>query len=201
MIIPSIIAKNQKELTERLAKVKDHVKLVQLDVMDGKFVKNKSLMFKLKLDSKLKYEAHLMVKKPLSWIKKNLRKVDLIVVHYEIDNVGEVVNYVKSKRKKVGVAINPKTKVKEIKDYLSKLDQVIVMTVTPGKYGSKFLPKMLSKIKELKKLKPGLKIEVDGSVNLKTIKKIRKAGADKFVVGSYLQKSENVKEALRELKR
>jgi ribulose-phosphate 3-epimerase len=201
MIIPSIIAKNQKELTERLAKVKDHVKLVQLDVMDGKFVKNKSLMFKLKLDSKLKYEAHLMVKKPLSWIKKNLRKVDLIVVHYEIDNVGEVVNYVKSKRKKVGVAINPKTKVKEIKDYLSKLDQVIVMTVTPGKYGRKFLPKMLRKIKELKKLKPGLKIEVDGSVNLKTIKKIRKAGADKFVVGSYLQKSENVKEALRELKR
>ncbi len=199
MIIPSIIAKNQKELDERLSKVKDF-KVVQLDVMDGKFVKNKSLMFSLKLSKKLKYEAHLMVKNPLSWIKKNIKKVDLVIVHYESDHIGESVNYVKDKGKKIGIAINPRTKVKEIENYLFKLDQVLVMTVNPGKYGSKFLGKMLSKVKELGKLKSRLKIEVDGGMNPINVKKARKMGANKFVVGSYLQKSEDIKKTLKELK-
>ena len=81
-IIPSLIATSQKELDKRFNKVKKHFKIFHLDIMDGKFVKNKSLFFDFKLPrGKLKYRAHLMVKNPKKWIKENWKKVDLIIFH------------------------------------------------------------------------------------------------------------------------
>jgi len=192
MIIPSIIAKSQKEFDKRFNKVKSFPTF-HLDVMDGKFVKNKSLQFNFKLPKNKKFEAHLMVKNPLSWIKKHGRKVDKITVHYESNNIEKLLN------KKISLAINPKTSINEIKHLLTKINKVLIMTVTPGKYGSPFVKSTLKKIKELRKLKHKLTIEVDGSINPKTIKKVKKAGANLFVVGSYLQKND-IKTAIKKLK-
>ena len=196
-VIPSLIAKNQKELNERFSKIKSQFRIFQLDVMDGKFVKNKSLMFNFKLPKgKFKYEAHLMVKNPKVWIIKNWKKADTIIFHIESTNDSKyLIKLIKSKKRKVGIAINPKTNVKKIIPFLNSIDMILIMTVTPGKYGSKFLPNVLKKVKEIRKLKPKLNIEVDGGINNKTIARAKKAGANRFILGSYLQKSKNVKKA------
>ena len=200
-IIPSLIAKNKKELDKRFDKVKPHSKVFQLDIMDGKFVKNKSLMFDFSLPKGKKYEAHLMVKNPESWISRNWKKADLIIFHIESlksnSKVREIIKLIKLKRKKIGIALNPTTKVKRIIPYLNSINMILVMTVIPGRYGSKFLPNTLKKVKEIRKLKPKLNIEVDGGINDKTISKTKKAGATSFIVGSYLQKSEDVKTSFK----
>ena len=204
-IIPSIIAKNQKEFISRINKVKKNSKLIQIDVMDGKFVKNKSLMFDFKLPKiKCKYEAHLMLKNPELWIKKNWKKFNAIIFHIESCEDGKqalnLINLIKNKKRKVGIALNPKTSISKIKPFLNKIDAVLIMSVYPGKYGAKFLPFVLKKINPIKKLKPRLNIEVDGGINLKTIKMVSDSGADSFVSGSFLQKSRKPKDALEKLK-
>ena len=203
-IIPSLIAKNQKELDKRFGKVKFHSKSFHLDIMDGKFVENKSLMFNFKLSKGKKYEAHLMVKNPEEWIKKNLKKTDLIIFHIEsCENESEakkIINRIKSKKKKIGIAINPKTSVKKIIPFLNSIDMVLILTVKPGNYGARFLPNTLKKVKEIRKLKPKLDIEVDGGISEKTISLAGKSGANSFVSGSYLQKSLDVKKAIERLK-
>ena len=203
-IIPSLIATNQKELDKRFDKVKSYSEVFQLDIMDGKFVKNKSLMFNFKLPKGKKYEAHLMVENPKRWISKNWKKTDLIIFHIESlksnSEIREIIKLIKSKRRKIGIALNPMTKVKKIIPYINSINMILVMTVTPGRYGSKFLPNTLKKVKEIGKLKPKLNIEVDGGINGKTISKTKKAGATSFIVGSYLQKSKDVKISFKFLK-
>lgn len=203
-IIPSLIATSQKELDLRFNKVKKHFKIFHLDIMDGKFVKNKSLMFPWVLPKRKKYIAHLMVKNPKKWIKESHKKSNLIIFHIESikskAEIKETIKLIKSKRKKAGIAINPKTKVKKIIPYLNIIDMVLVLTVNPGKYGSKFLPNTLKKVKEIKKLKPKLDIELDGGINEKTIGLAYNSGANSFVSGSYLQKSKDVRKAIGKLK-
>lgn len=198
-VIPSIIAKNQIELTERLRKVESPI--YQLDIMDGKFVRNKSLMFDFEVLPKIRYEAHLMVSNPSEWVRKNHEKVDTIIFHLEsVKNPERLIKLIKEKKKKVGIAINPKTPTKNLIPFLNQLDMVLIMTVIPGRYGARFLPKMLNKVKEIRALNENLNIEVDGGVNNKTIHHSSRAGATSFVVGSYLQNSESPKKALAELR-
>ncbi|MEK6760641.1 MAG: ribulose-phosphate 3-epimerase [Nanoarchaeota archaeon] len=200
MVIPSIIANSQKELEERMGKVNSG--FYQLDVMDGKFVKNKCSMFHFKLPKNKKYEAHLMIRNPEKWIEKNWMKFDSIAFHLEsTKNPDKLIGFIKNKKRKVGVALNPETKINRLKIHLDEIDYVLALMVKPGKYGAKFKPKVIDKIRQLKKLKPGLEIEVDGGVNDKIISKAMKAGASRFVVGSYIQNSENPKKAFAKLKR
>ncbi len=199
-IIAAIIAKSQQELEQRINKVKGIAKFMHLDVMDGKFVPTHSLDFNFKLP-KARYEAHLMMYHPERWIKKNADKVDTIIFHTEeTNNPEEIIKLIKNEQKKVGIALNPETHVERIKEKIKEIDKVIIMTVHPGKYGSKFLPQTLKKIKALRKSYPKLDIEVDGGINPDTIKKAHDAGANIFVVGSYLQNSGNPKEAVKKLK-
>ncbi|MBW2992265.1 ribulose-phosphate 3-epimerase [Candidatus Woesearchaeota archaeon] len=199
-IIPSIIAKNQKELERRIKKVSRYASVLQLDVMDGKFVRNKSFDFDFKLP-RGRYEMQLMVKDPIPWIEKHYRKVSVIIPSVEgYKDVDKVIRLIRSKGKKVGLGINPETSVAKIKKYLGKIDMVTVMTVHPGRYGAKFLPKTLEKVKQLRKLKPKTDIEVDGGINVDTISKAALAGANRFVVGSYIQKSKDIKKAIHILK-
>jgi len=201
-IIPAIIAKTQKELEERITKVSDFVDLVQLDIMDGRFVPNTSIDFDFKLpETNCRYEAHLMIKNPEKWIKNNYMKVDTILAHFEsCGDPSAIINLVKKKNKRLGFVLNPETSIQQIKDYLDELDQVLIMTVNPGFYGSPFLPEMLDKISELRKMKPDLDIEVDGGITPDTIKGVYKAGANMFVSGSYIVKAPNIKEAIDKLK-
>ena len=204
IIIPSIIAKSQKELNQRIKKVSKHARILQLDVMDGKFVKNKSFNFDFKVPKWKKYESHLMIKTPESWINKHSKKVHTIIFHIEScktsHEIRKIISLIKMDKRKVGIAINPKTPTTKIKPFLKEVDMILVMTVNPGKYGSKFLPATLKKVKDLRKDNPKLKIEVDGGINDKTISLASKAGANQFVVGSYLQKSKDIKKDIKKLK-
>ena len=198
-IIPSIIAESQKEFDERFSKMKNISKVFHLDIMDGKFVKNRSLMFNLTLPRK-KYQIHLMVNNPEKYIKIIYSKADTIIFHLEsTKNPEKIIKFIRKKKKKVWIVLNPQTSVKKIEDYLGLIDGVLIMTVTPGKYGSKFQPAMLKKINQIKKLNPSIMVGVDGGVNDKTILKIHKAGADSFVSGSYLQNSKNPGKAIKSL--
>ncbi|HLC87108.1 MAG TPA: ribulose-phosphate 3-epimerase [Candidatus Nanoarchaeia archaeon] len=205
-IVPSIIADSQRELNKRVIKVKDCSNWLQLDIMDGNFVKNKSLMFDFRLPkTKCKYEAHLMIKDPELWTKKNWKKISAIIFHIEACKNKEEVKYlielIKNKKRKVGIALNPKTNIMKIKPFLTKIDMVLIMGVYPGKYGAEFLPFTLNKIAELRKLSPVIKIEIDGGISPKTISNASRAGADRFVSGSFLQESKNPSEAIKQLER
>lgn len=199
-IIPSLIAKNQKEVVERIKKIWDLSKDIHLDIMDGFFVMNESLNFDFYLPDRLTFEAHLMVKNPDNWIKKYWHKAEKFFVHIETrKSHKEIIDFLKAKRKKVGLVLNPETGLEKVKSYLDLIDQVLIMTVRPGFYGSQFLPEMLEKVRDLRRLRPELSIGVDGGINSDTIKKARDAGANIFICGSYIINSVNPKEALNNL--
>ena len=202
-IIPAIIAKSQEELEEKINKVKDYVQVIQLDFMDGEFVPNSSINFDFKLpDTNCIFEAHLMINNPKKWIEKHFDKVDIVLAHIEsCEDPKRIINLVRNKGKKIGFVLNPETPISSIKDFINEIDQVLIMTVNPGFYGSPFLPEMLEKIKELRNLKPDIEIEVDGGVTDKTVKLVDNAGANLFVSGSYIVKSDNVKGAIDTLKK
>jgi len=203
IIIPAIIAKTQKELDDVLSKIKDSAHLFQLDIMDGKFVPNNSLDFDFKLPKgKYRVEAHLMIEDSEKWVEDYWRKVDTIIAHFEsAKNPRKIIDDVKSKGKKIAFALNPETDVDQISDYLYDIDQVLIMTVNPGFYGSKFLPETLDKISRLRELRPELDIEVDGGIKPDTIEKVSKAGANMFVAGSYLIRSDNIQERIKILEK
>jgi len=197
------MTKNQKEMNAHFKKLSGVAKILHLDVSDGKFVPTKYNYFPFRLSSKFKYNTHLMVKEPLAWVKKFGSKVDAIIFHEEplsAKKVKEVIALIKKKRKKVGLALKPETKVNSIKDFISELDHVLILTVHPGFYGARYLKAPLKKIKLVKKLNPKIKVIVDGGMNPKTIKGAAKAGADYFVSGSFVTKSDNPKKAIRELR-
>lgn len=202
-IIPAIIAKTQDELDVLLSKVINIVEIAQLDIMDEKFVPNTSLFFDFKLPkTSCLFEAHLMIEKPEIWIKNNWQKVDTILVHYEsCNNPKGIVSDVKNKGKRIGFVLNPETPIEKLSSFIDDIDQVLIMTVNPGFYGSPFLPEMLDKIRELRNLKPDLDIEVDGGITDKTIDLVDKAGANMFVSGSYIMKAKNVKDSINNLKK
>ena len=200
-VIPAIIAKNQEELDLGIKKVQNFSKIIQLDFMDGVFVPNHSIDFDFKIPKiDCFFEAHLMLKNPLDWIVKNFSKVDMILTHYEaLSNPQTVIDFVRNEGKKIGFVLNPETSVDELFDYLDQLDQILIMTVNPGFYGSPFLPEIVNKISELREIAPKLDIEVDGGITDKTIDIVDEAGANMFVSGSYILKSKNIKQAFDRL--
>lgn len=200
LIFPSIVAKSQKELGQDLKHLKGVAKELHLDVVDGKFAPNHSLDFKFKLSSKFKYNAHLMIKHPEAWIKAHWEKIELFIPQFEeLKDFERYEHWMRQTRRKVAFAIKPKTKVSKIKLFLKDVDYVLVLTVHPGFYGSKFLPEQLEKVSQIKKFNPKIKIIVDGGMNPDTIKLARKAGADLFVSGSYTTKAEKPKERMKSL--
>jgi len=200
-VIPAIIAKNQEELDQGIKKVQNFVEIIQLDFMDGVFVPNHSIDFDFKIPKiDCLFEAHLMVKNPLEWIVKHCSKIDMILTHFEtLINPQKIIDVIRNEGNRIGFVLNPETPTDELFDYLDQLDQVLLMTVNPGFYGSPFIPEIVNKISELREIAPELDIEVDGGITDKTIDIVDKAGANLFVSGSYILKSKNIKEAFDKL--
>jgi ribulose-phosphate 3-epimerase len=201
-IVPAIITKSQDELNEMLDKVKGKVKRVMLDVMDGKFVPNTSLEFEFTIPatSDFEYEAHLMVNQPLEWIEKNGNKVDTVIMQVEtLDNIGKAISFVKERGLGVVLALNPETELDLVLPVLTELDGILLLTVNPGQYGASFVPMAINKIKHLRNIDKTIPIEVDGSMNPKTIKLAKEAGASIFASGSYIMKSKSPENAIKKL--
>jgi ribulose-phosphate 3-epimerase len=192
LIVPAIIAKTQENLDKLIEKLPKSSSRVMLDIMDGHFVPNHSLDFDFTLTNTcgLKYEAHLMVSRPSEFIKKIVHKVDIITVHFESkQDISKVIQNIKKNEKEAYLAISPKTEVTSIKNFLGDIDGVLVMTVVPGKYGSKFLEFNLEKVRLLRKIAPDLSIGVDGGMNPDNALKASLAGADIIASGSFIMKS------------
>ena len=187
-----------------------------IDVMDGKFVKNDTIdkMRKyteyIKQVSNTKIEVHLMVKEVIDFIKAYIdMEVDCIIFHIEAckneKEILELISYIKENNTKVGISINPKTKIEEIYQYLPHIHRVLVMSVEPGEGGQEFIEDSIYKIENLNKYiyENGYEvdIEVDGGINDKTVNKVVDAGANILVAGSYIAKSNDYKAAIESLKK
>ena len=189
-IIPSIIARSQAELETRLKKILAlKPKQVHLDIMDGLFVKRTSLEFDISLPKSTAYEAHLMMRDPHGWFVKNRVSISSAIIHYESKaHIHDFIKLAKKYKKSFGIALNPETPSEDIAQYLGLIDNILVMTVHPGKYGSPFLPSVLNKIKRIRELNKKINIEVDGGITPENLRLCKRAGANQFLSSSYLQK-------------
>lgn len=204
VILPAVVASSQQELDTRLNKVFAAAQTFHLDVMDGKFVNNASLLFDFQLpsDKSRQYESHLMVGDPATWIESNAAKVDAVNFHVESacsEDIKTIVRLIREKGKKAGIVLNPDTPLSAIEDHIPSLDRVMFMAVHPGKYGAEFVPAVIGKIRSLREKHPSLDIVVDGAVSPQTIVLMKAAGANLFVCGSYIQQHEDPQKAVRQL--
>ena len=126
---------------------------------------------------------------------------DIITIHEESgDDISKCIEHIKSKGIKAAISVNPPTELKKILKYLDKVDMVLIMSVNPGYAGQKFIPEVLEKIRELRRLKPNLDIQIDGGICKETIKQAADAGANIFVVGSAIFGEEDRKKAIDDLR-
>lgn len=198
-IVPSILSKKQSEYQKVVRDLEKYTDIIQFDVMDGKFVKNKTFDHKLvsKVKTKAKKEVHLMIYDPLKQVDNYAKAgAKVIIFHIEVENDAEKIKAVSEKLKKkgivLGIGMNPKTPVSKIKPILKYVGKVLMMTRYPGTRSYPYQPKVMNKVKELRKISK-IDIEVDGGMNDKTIKQAIKAGANHIVIGSALFKDDDLK--------
>ena len=169
--------------------------MYHLDIMDGEYVKQKSIDYKyfeqLREKSALLFDAHLMTAHPEKLVDKYIKAgANILTIHYEAIEDKNVLVKVFKKIKKagvmVGLAIELDTDISVIEPYLRYLDLVLIMSVKTGKYGQEFNKLALNKIKHVRSLSEDILIEVDGGINDKTAALCVKAGADILVSGSYI---------------
>lgn len=198
-IIPAILVPTFEQFKEQINRLEGIFDLAQIDVMDGEFVPSKSFeeIEKInEIENLPDLELHLMVKYPLAELEKwtNIKNIKKIIFHIESDNdPGQIINFARGKCWQVGIAINPETPIKKIMPYLEKINQILFLTVNPGKQGSPFLPEVGEKIKEFAKLDPRPLIAVDGGINAGNITEIKSWGVEIFCVGSYLTMADDIK--------
>ena len=207
-IVPSILSADQDKLQEGINEVEDYSDLLQVDVMDNKFVPNITPQADLlkKFNTKVPLDIHLMVKEPSNdyiktFIDSNKKlKINNITIHYEAcSDLEKTLNFIKKNSIIPCIAINPKTPLDKIKKFLDKVGMVLIMTVEPGFSGQKFVEDCMEKVQELRKLKPNIDIEVDGGINDKTAAIAVKAGANVLVVSSFIFKAKDKAGAIKKI--
>ena len=182
------------------------VDYIHVDVMDGHFVPNISIgapvVASIKEVCNVPFDVHLMISNPLDYVEDFANAgADIICFHTECDSdVEKTVDKIISLGKKPALAIKPATPVDDVVKYLDKLSMVLVMTVEPGFGGQSFMESTMPKIEAIRKINPDIDIEVDGGINPETIKIASRAGANVFVAGSAVFKSENPAQTIALLK-
>jgi ribulose-phosphate 3-epimerase len=203
-IIPGILAKTQKQLKAQLKKV-SWAKKVHIDLMDGVFVPNKTIAANMlkKISIKQKIQIHLMAKQPEKYLSDLIESgAKEIIIHAEsTKRAQEIIRFIKIKKIKAGIALNPLTKPNECKEAIKSADICLIMTVNPGFAGQKFKPKPLEKIKQVKKINSRVIIGIDGGINLKTCGRAKTKGVDFCVATSSCTLSKNPKQAYKELQK
>ena len=200
---------SSKNIPEDLMKLNaTDADFIHIDVMDGKFVKNKTMPFSemkniYKFTDK-RLDVHLMVEQPEKYIPLYAElNTEYITFHLETeDNIEENINLIKKYGIKAGLAIKPNTEVKELLPYLPLLDLILVMSVEPGMGGQKFIEETTKKLEELRELLKEYNIDavinVDGGINSETKSKCNLS--DIIVAGSYIVNADNFQERIDSLR-
>lgn len=184
---------------------------IHVDMMDGIFVENTNYTVqdikKLTKDTKKPLDVHMMVCSPNKYVKDfaKLKNVEYLTLHYESHRRPiDVINMIRHTNMKVGLAISPETKITKIIPLLNHIDQVLVMSVKPGKGGQEFMEEVLDKVAALKDVREQNNyhyiISIDGGINDVTSKKAKEAGVDMVISGSYVCKSDDYNERIEKLR-
>ena len=201
-ISPSILSADFSQLGKEIKKLEEGgADLIHVDVMDGHFVPNLTIgppvIKALRNYTNLPFDVHLMIS-PVHKYIKNFAEAgsDIITIHPEAtENLNQSIYLIKELKKKVGVSLNPNTKINIIETELNNIDLVLVMSVFPGFGGQKFIPETINKIKELNEIKKknnyNFDIEVDGGINFSNSKDVINAGANILVSGTTVFKENN----------
>ena len=201
-ISPSILSADFSQLGNEIKRLEEAgADLIHVDVMDGHFVPNLTIgppvIKTLKRNCSIKFDVHLMISPVHKYIEAySDAGADIITIHPEAtENLSASIDKIRKLKKKVGVSLNPETKVDIIKDHLKQIDLVLIMSVNPGFGGQKFMPEVLNKIRDLKNFQKensiNFDIEIDGGINFENSKDAIKAGANILVSGTTIFKSNN----------
>ncbi len=201
-ISPSILSADFSQLGNEIKRLEEGgADMIHVDVMDGHFVPNLTIgppvIKALKKNSSIIFDVHLMISPVHKYIEAYSNAgADIITIHPEAtENLKSSILKIKELKKKVGVSLNPETKIDIILNVLDQIDLVLIMSVNPGFGGQKFMPEVLSKIKELKKIQKekgyNFDIEIDGGINFENSKIAIEAGANILVSGTTIFESNN----------
>ena len=199
-ISPSILSADFSQLGTEIKRLEEGgADMIHVDVMDGHFVPNLTIgppvIKALRKHCSLKFDVHLMISPVHKYIEAYADAgADIITIHPEAtQNLSESIKTIKDLKKKVGVSLNPESKIELITEFLDQVDLVLIMSVNPGFGGQKFMPEVLGKIKQLKKIQQDkdlkFDIEIDGGINFENCKIAIDAGANILVSGTTVFKS------------
>jgi len=199
-ISPSILSADFSQLGSEIKRLEEGgADMIHVDVMDGHFVPNLTIgppvIKALRKHCSLKFDVHLMISPVHKYIEAYADAgADIITIHPEAtQNLRESIKTIKDLKKKVGVSLNPESKIELITEFLDQVDLVLIMSVNPGFGGQKFMPEVLDKIKQLKKIQQdkdlNFDIEIDGGINFENCKIAIDAGANILVSGTTVFKS------------
>ena len=210
-ISASILAADPTQLGDEIKRVEQAgVDLIHIDVMDGHFVPNLTMgpfiVDKIKEITKVPLDIHLMIENPDKYVESFTQKTtkdDILTFHIEAtEDPLSVINLIKDRGIKAGVAINPDTHEKTVEKLLESIDILLVMAVYPGFSGQAFKKNVCDKLKKLREMAPeNLDIEVDGGIKPETIPDAASAGANVFAVATAIFAKDDYKEAIEELRR
>ena len=203
---------SQENPEKTIAKIdQSNADYIHVDMADGIFVERQNYtvsdLKKLFKNTTKPLDVHMMCCSPNKYVKEfsKMKNVAYLTLHYESHRRPiDVINMIRHTNMKVGIAISPETKVSHIVPLLNHIDQVLVMSVKPGKSNQTFMEDVLYKVETLKDLREENNfhyiISIDGGINDKTAKKAREAGVDMVVSESYILKSEDIDSTIDKLK-
>jgi len=201
-ISPSILSADFSQLGNEIKKLEEGgADLIHVDVMDGHFVPNLTIgppvIKTLRKFTNIPFDVHLMISPVHKYIEDYAKAgADIITIHPEAtENLEDSINLIKKLNKKVGVSLNPDTKINVLEGHFLNIDLILVMSVFPGFGGQTFIPDTINKIKKIKDIKEKNKynfdIEVDGGINFTNSKEVINAGANILVSGTTIFKENN----------